>query len=936
MIRHLAASLVLTAVACPALADGPDLREARKRWLTGDYPRARALYQEAARLPASREAGAIGVSRTWQSEGAYDKALGAIDAALASSPDAVALHARRAELLFLRGDWEQAEHAAARALELQKDNFAARWVRAELYRCRGDLAKADAEQRWFVRTYSARNDADKEIKDPDELLLVGLAGCQNARWNNLPDQFQFVLSDVYGDALRYEKDFWPAEFQAGMLLLEKYNRGDAVAAFDKALKINPRAALAWAGKGMAALQRYEVREAESFAEHALKINPRLPEALRLRADVELASGAVAKARELLERARGVNPRDEATLGRIGACLVLEHNESQLAALVREVTGRDSKPGEFYLELAERLEERRHYAKAETYYKMAAEAWPVLGGAPAALGLLDMATGKESEARPLLERAFRADPFNVRVANMWKVLHHLDGYTTVRTEHFIVRYQSKRDTILARYLVKLLEQTYADLSARFHYAVREPILVELFGSREMFSGRMVGLPDLHTVAASTGSVVAIASPHADGIKRPFNWGSAVRHELVHVFNLQQTAFRVPHWLTEGLAVENEGMGRRREWNILLLEHVVSGQLMNLDTIDLSFIRPHSRQDWDMAYCQARLYVDYLEQKYGGESVGKLLQAYADGQDTAGALSRACAVDKATFEHGYREFLQGVAKGLRPEPSRPARSLLELQAAHEKDPADVNTAAELAEQFLLRRRFAEARRLADLVLAKRKAHSLASHVKAQLLLNSGDESEARITLEAALDRANPEPRIVRSLGDFYMQAHEFGRAAEMFELGRRAQPYETRWLAELAKAYAEAGDADGHLRTLVELVPTDANDIENRKKLARLLTSAGRYADAERYARQAIEIDVLDADAERALGEALLGAKKWSEAVQAFSTVLEIDDRADDARLQLAQAYLGGGDRPRAETEVTRVLTHDPANPEALRLQGLLSK
>src|SRR5207302_6693865 len=128
------------------------------------------------------------------------------------------------------------------------------------------------------------------MKDPDLLVHVGLAGCENARWNQLSDQFQFILTEVYTDAVKYDKDMWPAEHQAGMLLLEKYNRGEALDAFDKALTINPNAAEALVGKGIAALQKYEVKDAESFAARALAINPNLLEALRLRADIYLLVG----------------------------------------------------------------------------------------------------------------------------------------------------------------------------------------------------------------------------------------------------------------------------------------------------------------------------------------------------------------------------------------------------------------------------------------------------------------------------------------------------------------------------------------------------------------------------------------------------------------------------------------------------------------------
>ena len=101
----------------------------------------------------------------------------------------------------------------------------------------------------------------------------------------------------------------------------------------------------------------------------------------------------------------------------------------------------------------------------------------------------------------------------------------------------------------------------------------PILIEVFNKHEMFSGRVVALPDLHTIGACTGRMFAMVSPNGtrDGRKMaPFNWARVLRHEMVHIFNLEQTHFLVPHWLTEGLAVNNEGFPRPQPWNTLLRE------------------------------------------------------------------------------------------------------------------------------------------------------------------------------------------------------------------------------------------------------------------------------------------------------------------------------------------------------------------------------
>src|SRR5258708_30267660 len=107
---------------------------------------------------------------------------------------------------------------------------------------------------------------------------------------------------------------------------------------------------------------------------------------------------------------------------------------------------------------------------------------------------------------------------------------------------------------------MLEEIHAELAEKFHYQPKGPILIEVFNNHEMFSGRIVALPDLHTIGACTGRMVAMVSPQGKSIRKAFNWGRVLRHEMVHIFNLEQTNFLVPHWLTEGLAVMNEGVPR----------------------------------------------------------------------------------------------------------------------------------------------------------------------------------------------------------------------------------------------------------------------------------------------------------------------------------------------------------------------------------------
>ena len=101
-------------------------------------------------------------------------------------------------------------------------------------------------------------------------------------------------------------------------------------------------------------------------------------------------------------------------------------------------------------------------------------------------------------------------------------------------------------------------------------------------------------------------------------------------------------------------------------------------------------------------------------------------------------------------------------------------------------------------------------------------------------------------------------------------------------------------------------------------------------------AERYTEAERYARQALEIDVLDMAAQQALGDALLAQRKLDAAIEVYTTALEIDDKHDPARLRLAQAYLAKGDKQRAENEVAKVIARDPDNAEAKKIQAEIAR
>ena len=207
--------------------------------------------------------------------------------------------------------------------------------------------------------------------------------------------------------------------------------------------------------------------------------------------------------------------------------------------------------------------------------------------------------------------------------------------------------------------RYLESIYSNMTSRFGYAPPGRNKIEILKNHQWFSGRTVGLPFVPTVGACTGRVVALASPRAT--KMPFNWARVLTHELVHVITLQQTEFNIPHWYTEALAVESEGFPRPQEWNRMLLERVPGrSKLLNLDTINLGFIRPNEPDDRQMAYCQAQLYARYMLKRFGDDALIKMLMAYRRGLTTDRAIAECFHVDKPDFEKAYLSYLDEVVE------------------------------------------------------------------------------------------------------------------------------------------------------------------------------------------------------------------------------------------------------------------------------------
>jgi tetratricopeptide (TPR) repeat protein len=940
MTRHGWAGLLLalTLGILPHAARGDGLADARVLWQTGKYAEAEEAYGkalEAIKEPtaADRARAAVGIADCRASQGEIDKALEGLDAALKDLPDNPDLRARRAEIQFQRGRWDEAEADVAKALAAKDDHLPARWLRARLLDGRGKRDEAIQACRWFIDYQNAHQ--GEVAKNAEALLLIGQASERyyraEARGQDLSETLNEVINELYEAAVTRDPKCWQGPWLQGRMFLSGYNERAALRELNRALRINPNAAEVIVTLGQADLQGYKLAAGRKRAEDALEINPHYAPAYVLLADLNISDERFDDAVEAAKKAVAENPKDEDTLGRLAAAHRLLVDPAGAAAAEAAALAVNPKPATFYAALGERLADRRKYHSAERAFVKAIACDPKDPDPRIGLGMLYMQIGREDEANDLLTDAFVADPFNVRALNMIKVLEHMASYTAIETDHYRVLVLPGQDALLGKYVANFLEEQHPDLVKRFGFEPPGKTSIEIMKDHQWFSGRTTGLPFIPTVGACTGKVVALASPKAT--RKPFNWSRVMVHEVTHVITLQQTEFNIPHWYTEALAVESERTPRPQPWNKMLLERIPKRKLLNLDNINLGFIRPREPEERQLAYAQAQLYAQYMAKRFGPDAQRKLLDAYRRGLTTDRAIRDAFGVEKPDFEEGYLAFLDEVVKTIRTrvdEEEPVAFSKLEQMVKEKPDDADLN--ARMAYEHFARRDLKAARPFADKALKLEPHHPLASYVKARLLVTIGDDDAAIELLRPALDESKPNERVVDLLAELEMKAGNLEEAARLYELARKDDPYHSKWIAGLARVRLRQGDRKGLLDSLAMLAANDADDLAVRQTLAEYHLKDGDFADAAKWATECLYIQVYDPAYHVLRADALAGLGEQEKAIEEYRVALELEaKRPNDVRVRMARALLALGRADEARDVIERVLKADPEHPEARALR-----
>lgn len=792
-------------------------------------------------MPARRAAAALTVG-AFDHEWLHDEAAPALD---------------RAEAALHRGDLET-------ALELLAGDASMRGVRlrAESLAGLGRFDEADAALDPLVERM-LRESLDAEG------LVEGVRGLGLRTWlrgsvREGGADYQQILSLLNKARDEMDRLAWPVRLAEAELLYSRHNRAEAVQAAQEVLSLNPHCVAALSILGQIAVDGMNFEMASEVADSM--------EAAAGRLDATSAAAEVVRVRALL-REREAHEAGDAIERLLGAYPM--HREGlALCAAVAAGSFDDAATGEIlaffdelspghplaWYEVARVRSETRQYEQASAAFAEAIRRQPNWPAPHIDLGLMEMQSGKDEAALTALRRAMRLDPFNARAANSLKLMEELATYQRVESEHFIVRYRPGIDEALAREMPPILEAIHARVCGPdrggIDYEPAGKTIIELMPNHEWFAVRITGMPSIHTMAASTGPVIAMESPQeGPGFTvGPYDWPRVLQHEYTHTVTLARTHNRIAHWMTEASAVYLEDAPRDADRWKLLADVARNDGWFGFDQINIGFVRPERPSDRPQAYAQSHWMYEYIVGRWGGETPLELMDLAAAGVPEAEAFERALGLTREEFladfkAHAHDELI-GVGM-LAPAGEPTLAELMEPFASGWADRGEPPTGEE---------RLGALRELAQ--THPDHPEVLEGLILAEIGNEGGEPTEVLLPVLEHYAQVRPVDDLPhRLLARWYLSresdSEQRGAIEHLAWLDER-QTTSAAYAAELARLQADAGDLEAATRSAERasmIAPFDAN---GREFAARVALMRKDYDTAERHI---IALTILEPDREQ---------------------------------------------------------------------------
>ena len=222
----------------------------------------------------------------------------------------------------------------------------------------------------------------------------------------------------------------------------------------------------------------------------------------------------------------------------------------------------------------------------------------------------------------------------------------------------LRLHKEEAAAIAPYAIGLTRDGIAEFTERYDFALREPVIIEMYPDHEDFAVRTAGMPGLGILGATFGYVVAMDSPSGRPPEQ-FQWGTTLWHELAHVFTLEASNHLVPRWFSEGVSVFEEwrsGPNPGVRIPMSVYNAMKDDRFLPVAELDEGFLRPTYEEQVIVSYMQAGLVCQYIDRQFGVESLRGLLYKYRDGLQTGEAIEAVLGISPQEFDREFDQFVR----------------------------------------------------------------------------------------------------------------------------------------------------------------------------------------------------------------------------------------------------------------------------------------
>ncbi|MBI3426171.1 MAG: tetratricopeptide repeat protein [Acidobacteria bacterium] len=862
----------ITACACVA-AQEITIETAEEALQQGKYETAVTQFNQLLTAKADDERAQQGLLRTYLETGKYTEVETTAKKYLTGKANNAVARLALAEVEALTGryaealkDFERVSQQIDEAIKKAGDKEAAldalkpqfeRKLRADLRR--GELLRMTGkeEESQFAFQSIIKFYEDNDVDEAPALTSIAAALAYLEKYQE--------AKDMYLDAIAADGKYIDAHIGGGELFTAKYNYAEAADFFKDALEINANSARLH----LAIARNRQLDGGEPLQQalaKALSINPNLYEAKLIQASSDLDAERHADAAKKIDEVLKLNPNSLEAYALRAASQWVNHRLPDYEAAVKFVLAINPRSGELYETLAHYATSQRRYDESIVFLRKAIELTPNLWSSHLALGQALLRSNQLKEGREEVELAFKNDPFNIWAKNTLDLLDSMADFRDYNAGEFVVRTNAKESEVIQVYAAELLNEVHAKLAAKYKFTPKSPIVAEIFPNHDDFAVRTLGLPGLGgALGVCFGQLIVQDSPSS----RPggqFNWGSTLWHEYTHVVTLQITDHLIPRWFSEGLSVfeeHNARPGWGDDWNPSHLKALADGRWFKIADLDGGFMRPKRPDDITLAYFEASQICQFINDKYGFDTILAMLRGYKEKHRTPEILRETLKLSEEDFDKAFAAYIESKAgkyvKAL--ESGWKNKALAEMkkediytQAAAQPDDFTLNLRAGMlyVQDKAPDKAIPHLKRCIELFPYQSGAGN-AYELLAGIYETRGDKAATVEMLEALVKVDENNYDALQKLSKLKLEQGDKARALELLKLAFFVNPFDHAEHTAAGNLQLEANQNDAAIREFqVALAANPPNIAEAQFNLARGFLAAGKVKEARRTVLKSLEL------------------------------------------------------------------------------------